>query len=152
MLLISDVNGDGSSNLVIYSEHIRTWIVDHNLDGAADQNFTWIGMRADDILPVGAWDGDRVDETGVYLLTTGCTFLAIGSYNLEINPSFNDVPDAILIVGSWDSASWDTLAFLSGNTWTIYPFNTDCYPSNPLKSFQLKYTGISLAIRSLMNE
>ena len=150
MPLIGDWDGDREDTFGFFRASDVSWHLYDSFTGQAT-NIYHFG-EASDIPIAGDWNGDGRDETGIYRPRTGYTLLLIDPHDLEVNPSLNGVPEATPIVASWDGMQRDTLAFVTGNTWTIYPFNTTCYPANPLKSFQLEYKGVPLAINGWLSE
>ena len=142
--LIGDWDGDGKDTLGFFRASDISWHLYNDVSAQATKTF-YFGESSD--IPIaGDWNGDGIDEIGVYRPKTGYTLLGIDPYDFARDLSFKGLPNAVPVVASWNGDKRDTLAFVQGNTWTIYPFNNKCYPANPLKSFKLEYSGIPFAI------
>jgi hypothetical protein len=112
--IVADWNGDGTSDLGIYTPGTNEWQIDSDSDGQADIQFTLDRMVAGDIPLVGDWDGDGRDTPGTFRPSTQEWELyegVAGSYRLTFSTK-GGTATSIPLVGDWNRDSIDT--------WGIY--------------------------------
>ncbi|MEX0787839.1 MAG: hypothetical protein WD906_07870 [Anaerolineales bacterium] len=103
--LVGDWDGDGYDGIGVVRPAEGVWLLDNDLDGAADVRLQVDGMVAGDLPVAGDWNGDGRDSTGWLSPASGeWTFLD----SLDPGPGVGRVPglpvgvDSIPLAADWD--------------------------------------------------
>lgn len=123
--LVGDWDGDGFSEIGIFSPQDLTWNLDENLDGQPDISFRLAGMSTDDIPVVGDWDGNGTTTPAYFRpIDASWHFRNSNSDGGEDWPILNlgtstDMP----LAGDWDGDGRDTIGIYRSQTGEVNLMN-----------------------------
>jgi hypothetical protein len=134
--IVGDWDGNGTTTAGYFRPTDVSWhFRNSNTSGPEDKIIHQFGLSTDKPI-AGDWDGKGRDTIGFYRPATGLVNLLDSLTEQPILRYFSIPPESISVVADWGGRGFDTIAIVTGTQWQPRYTNCNCYPSNPLPTFE----------------